>query len=204
MILKYAFKKNKMYYFEFIQKFGSLFNTQMCDLSYVYFNITLLCHNSWNVFNNFEHKIKNLVFMKKIVEKISAILLMGISVAFVSCGNNQAAISAEKYKELLNESILLIPDSLLNEEQAALKTKLVDLVYEEVEVVDNNLVLKMSREALEQQGIPSFYYDILQYQMKETTDTMKKWVEDGTLPVEHANLDSLFRKSKEQYLNGYK
>lgn len=139
--------------------------------------------------------------MKLIVKTLCTILLMSISVAFVSCGNNQATISAEKYKELSNESILLIPDSLLNEEQAALKSKLVNLVYEEVEVVDNNLVLKMSREALEQQGIPSFYYDILQYQMKETTDTMKKWVEDGTLPIEHANLDSLFRKAKRRYLN---
>lgn len=78
--------------------------------------------------------------MKLIVKTLCTILSMSIAVAFVSCGNNQAAISAEKYKELLNESILLIPDSLLNEEQATLKAKLVDLIYKEVEVVDNNLV----------------------------------------------------------------
>lgn len=132
--------------------------------------------------------------MKLIVKTLCTILSMSIAVAFVSCGNNQAAISAEKYKELLNESILLIPDSLLNEEQATLKAKLVDLIYKEVKVVDNNLVLKISREDLENQGIPSFYYDIIKYQLKETSDTMNKWVDEGSLTPEQADLDSLYRE----------
>ncbi len=132
--------------------------------------------------------------MKLIVKTLCTILSMSIAVAFVSCGNNNATITDKKYKELLNESILLIPDSLLNEEQATLKAKLVDLIYKEVEVVDNNLVLKISREDLENQGIPSFYYDIIKYQLKETSDTMNKWVDEGSLTPEQADLDSLYRE----------
>ncbi|MBE6283889.1 MAG: hypothetical protein E7098_06060 [Mediterranea massiliensis] len=137
--------------------------------------------------------------MKLIVEKISMILLVSILVTLVSCWNNNTTITDKKYKELLNESILLIPDSLLNEEQAALKTKLVDLIYKEVEVVDNNLVLKISREDLENQGIPSFYYDIIKYQLKETSDTMNKWVDEGSLTPEQADLDSLYREWRKKF-----
>ena len=137
--------------------------------------------------------------MKLIVEKSSMILLVSILVTLVSCWNNNTTITDKKYKELLNESILLIPDSLLNEEQAALKTKLVDLIYKEVEVVDNNLVLKISREDLENQGIPSFYYDIIKYQLKETSDTMNKWVDEGSLTPEQADLDSLYREWRKKF-----
>ena len=86
--------------------------------------------------------------MKLIVKTLCTILSMSIAVAFVSCGNNNATITDKKYKELLNESILLIPDSLLNEEQATLKAKLVDLIYKDLEMFETLKTQKLQKNQL--------------------------------------------------------
>lgn len=93
---------------------------------------------------------------------------------FVFCNNKQIDKTTQKpltAKDLhvkIQEDyryVNLIPDSLLTTEDRLLGIKLIKAYMENVEVVDNRLVLKLTREDLKKYNIPEPYFEILQNQL---------------------------------------
>ena len=125
------------------------------------------------------------------------VLILFIVTLFIGCNNKP--LSSDEYQELLKQTILPIPDSLLTKEQLQLKIKLLDLFNQHISVENNCQKLSIEKKHLEKEGIPTIYYDVLQYQVKETNRCIKEWIESGEFPIE-LNQDSLFN----EYLVRYK
>lgn len=132
-------------------------------------------------------------FSKSWYFTVLALLLFGCK------SGSDKIISQEKYQELLSKSYMLKPDSLLTSQDIALKIKVMDFCFNNLTISDNHQQLDVTREELESQGIPSFYYDILQYQVYETNTNIEKWIEEGTLDIDDLNLDSSFKQAKDLY-----
>ena len=132
-------------------------------------------------------------FSKSWYFTVLALLLFGCK------SDSDKIISQEKYQELLSKSYMLKPDSLLTSQDIALKIKVMDFCFNNLTISDNHQQLDVTREELESQGIPSFYYDILQYQVYETNTNIEKWIEEGTLDIDDLNLDSSFKQAKDLY-----
>lgn len=118
----------------------------------------------------------------------------------IGCIQKQSVISEEQYQEYLHQSVLVIPDSLMTNEQSLLKTKVFNIVSDRVQVRDNRLILDANRTLFKKEGIPTFYYDIIKYQIKETSDAVNRWIQEGILPYEKGNLDSLMNNYKREFI----
>ena len=90
-------------------------------------------------------------------------------------------ISKEEYQRLLSQSYLLTPDTLLTREQLSLQLKLGNFMNTYVTVENNHMKLSVPRIVLTSMGIPSFYYDILQYQIDENNAFFDNMFEEGVL-----------------------
>ena len=131
--------------------------------------------------------------MKKILIALFVVLLAG-------CNHTaNKTISHEEYQELLKQTILLIPDSLLTKEQLQLKIKVLDFMNQHTYIENNCQKLSVGKESFEKEGIPAFYYDVIQYQMKETNECAKECIESGDIPAIHLKQDSLFKEYKVRY-----
>ena len=131
--------------------------------------------------------------------------IKGVSTAlavcfFISCTQlSESNVSLKEYNDLLGQTILLLPDSVMTKEQFELKIKLLDLCYRHIYIEDNCQKLPIGKEHFEKEGIPAFYHDVIQYQIKETNECIKKWAAEGDIPAECLNQDSLFNETKERY-----
>ena len=123
----------------------------------------------------------------------SGVILVLFSLPFVmaSCHYDESVITRRQYQKYLQQSVLIIPDSLMSKEQRLLKVKINDIVCNSVIVENNRLQFTADRDCLEKEGIPSYYYDIIKYQCKETSDAVNEWIRKGALPSSQGNLDSL-------------
>ena len=90
-------------------------------------------------------------------------------------------ISKEEYQRLLSQSYLLTPDTLLTREQLSLQLKLGNFMNTYVTVENNHMKLSVPRIVLTSMGIPSFYYDILQYQIDENNAFFDNMFEEGEI-----------------------
>lgn len=90
-------------------------------------------------------------------------------------------ISKEEYQRLLSQSYLLTPDTLLTREQLSLQLKLGNFMNTYVTVENNHMKLSVPRIVLTSMGIPSFYYDIIQYQIDENNAFFDNMFEEGVL-----------------------
>lgn len=102
----------------------------------------------------------------------------------------------------MKQTILPIPDSILTNEQLGLKIKLSDIIFKEMYIEENCQKLSITKEYFERESIPSIYYDIIEYQIAETNECIKRWIaEDSILAPHLLNQDSMLRIAKEQYWN---
>lgn len=107
-------------------------------------------------------------------------------------------LSRTEYDKALKQTILIIPDSLLTCEQLELKIRLLDIIYEKVYVEDNNIKLSAEKELFKQSGIPSLYYDVINYQLEETSSAVKKWKSEQSNLL-GLDLGTLLQEAKERY-----
>ena len=126
---------------------------------------------------------------------VIAMLLLGCK------SNSEKVISEEQYKELLSQSYMLTPDSLLTPEDIALKIKVMDFLTTNITFTENHQQLPVTRQELESKGIPSFYYDILQYQVNETNAAIDRWIKEGSIAVEDLDMEALLKQAKDLYWN---
>ena len=142
-----------------------------------------------------KHFYVNKKFSRGWCYAVIAMLLLGCK------SNSEKVISEEQYKELLSQSYMLTPDSLLTPEDIALKIKVMDLFITNITFADNHQHFPVTREDLESKGIPSFYYDILQYQVYETNAAVDKWIEEGDITPEDLHLEASLKEAKDHYWN---
>ena len=126
---------------------------------------------------------------------VIALLLLGCK------SNSDKVISQKEYQELLSQSYMLKPDSLLTLDDIALKIKVMDYFMSNISFADNHQKFAVTREDLESQGIPSFYYDILQYQVYETNAAVDKWIKEGSITAGDLHLESSLKEAKDRYWN---
>lgn len=108
-------------------------------------------------------------------------------------------ISESEYKDLLQQTILVLPDSSLTTEQIELKIKLCDLLFQYTDIENNCLKLSADKSKFEQEGIPNIYYNIIKYQLKETSIGIKMLLKE--FPGKSLNIEEDLRDCKEQYWN---
>ncbi len=94
---------------------------------------------------------------------------------------------------------MLTPDSLLTKEQIAQKIRVNDYLYTYITSDNNKQKLPVSRKDIKSYGIPALYYDIIQYQIKETNSYIGKAKEEGLFTDENFNGDLLLMEAKERY-----
>ena len=129
-----------------------------------------------------------------------AYLLMLCVCALVGCSApTDKSLSASEYQELLQQTIFPLPDSSLTKEQIELQVIVLDILNKNIYVEDNCLKLSVGKEEFEKEGIPTHYHDVLQYQLKETNAGVNKWIEEGRIPANQLNVDSLLKIAKERY-----
>lgn len=128
------------------------------------------------------------------------VLILFIITLFIGCNNtSNNSLSFDEYQELLEQTILPIPDSLLTKEQLQLKIKVLDFINLHTYIENNCQKLSVGKESFEKEGIPAFYYDVILYQMKETNECVKEWIESGDIPAIHLEQDSLLKEYKVRY-----
>ena len=132
--------------------------------------------------------------------RIKSIATITLAVFLCACGSKKSLIiSQDKYQKLLSQTYLLTPDSLLTNDQIELKIKVMDFMITNLDIKDHKQVLQASRKDLEESGIPSLYYDILQYQVNETNTAIENWIKEGSITAEELHLESSFNEAKERY-----
>lgn len=132
------------------------------------------------------------------MKKILLLLIIALGVG-CTADVSKKGYSPEKFHELLEQTIFVIPDSLMTKEQLQLYVKVFDFLVQYTYVENNCMKLSVGKEVLEKEGIPAIYYDVLQYQFEENNECIKKWTEAGDVPAIHLNQDSLFKEFKVRY-----
>lgn len=115
----------------------------------------------------------------------------------INCKDNDGSL-AWKNPKTIEESVLVISDDSATIEQKMLKEKLERLVYENVDVVDNQLILKIDAGYWKEHDISPAYETIVKQSLEETNRGIKEfmkngWFEDGF------DVKSSFLRSKEEY-----
>ena len=130
-------------------------------------------------------------------------LLSFAAVLLVACSNTtNKSISHDEYQELLKQTILTTPDTLMNKEQLALYIKIYDFMWEHIYVEDNCQKLSVGKDSMEKAGIPAIYYDVITYSIAETNEAVKEWIEaDDDISDVLQKMDSLVKESKADYWN---
>ena len=130
-------------------------------------------------------------------------LLSFAAVLLVACGNTtNKVVSHDEYQELLKQTILTTPDTLMNKEQLALYIKIYDFMWEHIFVEDNCQKLSVGKDSMEKVGIPAIYYDVITYSIAETNEAVKEWIEaDDDISDVLQKMDSLVKESKTDYWN---
>ena len=126
------------------------------------------------------------------------LFFLPLCVACVQIDDNE--LSRDEYGKALKQTILIIPDSLLTCEQLELKIRLLDIIYENVYVEDNNIKLSAEKELFKQSGIPSVYYDVINYQLEEASSAVKRWKSEQSNLL-GIDLETLLQEAKERYWN---
>lgn len=124
------------------------------------------------------------------------LFFLPLCVACVQIDDNE--LSRDEYDKALKQTILIIPDSLLTCEQLELKIRLLDIIYENVYVEDNNIKLSAEKELFKQSGIPSVYYDVINYQLEEASSAVKRWKSEQSNLL-GLDLGTLLQEAKERY-----
>ena len=120
-----------------------------------------------------------------------------ITLLITSCKDNTyKTLDAVKYEKLLQQTVLVIPDSLFTEDQKQFIKELENFIYDNAYVKDNRIHLSVGRDAFKSAGIPEHYYDIISYQFNEVNDFANK--PHPEYPDYSFNLDSLLRVAKGQ------
>lgn len=128
------------------------------------------------------------------------VLLLFIIAIFIGCvKTSNKSISFEQYQELLQQTILPKPDSILTKEQLLLKIKIFDFLCEHTYVEDNCQKLSVGKDSMERAGIPAIYYDVIMYQFDETNKEVKRMIDSGEIPAIHLQMDSLMKEYKTRY-----
>lgn len=129
-----------------------------------------------------------------------SIATITLAILFSACSSKQSqTMSQEEYQKLLSQTYMLTPDSLLTNDQIELKIKVMDFMMTNVDMKDHKQVLQASRKDLEESGIPSLYYDILQYQINETNTAIENLIKEGSIRAEDLHLESSFKEAKDHY-----
>lgn len=121
---------------------------------------------------------------------------------FFGCTTNvsKKGLSSNEYKELIKQTIFVIPDSLKTKEQLQLNLKIYDFFNQYIYVENNCVKLSVGKESSTKEGIPAFYYDVIQFQLEENNECIKKMIDSGEISAIHLDMDSLV----EEYLVRYK
>ena len=131
------------------------------------------------------------------------LLSLFVMAMFAGCGvSDNKLISFDEYQELLKQTILTTPDTLMNKEQLALYIKIYDFMWEHIFVEDNCQKLSVGKDSMEKAGIPAIYYDVITYSIAETNEAVKEWIEaDDDISDVLQKMDSLVKESKADYWN---
>ena len=129
------------------------------------------------------------------------IWLLCIVALLLGCTSNTSkkGLTAEEYKELVYQTIFVIPDSLKTKEQLQLTLKVYDLLHRHVYVEDNCFILPVAKDSFEKEGIPTFYYDVLKYQLNDQNECIKRWLEEGDIPAEQLDQERGFKEYSVRY-----
>ena len=136
--------------------------------------------------------------MKKIALFIGILLFIGCT------PQNENKLSPSEYQALLEQTVLPIPDSALTAEQMEIKIKLLDICHTHICIEGNGQKLSVGKDLFEKEGLPAIYYNVLQYQIEESNEAIKKWMAEDEVFHDHfsrLNQDSLMKESKEYYWN---
>ncbi len=133
---------------------------------------------------------------------MKSIIAVFFIVLFVNCSSNSSkAISQAEYKELMEQSILLTPDSLMTNKELSLKIKVLDFLYTYVSVEDNKQIFPATREQMVEKGIPDMYYDILLYQLNENNLFVEHEEKGNTMLSKALDIENMTKVAKERYWN---
>ena len=109
--------------------------------------------------------------------------------------------SKKEYQELLSQSYMLTPDSLRTVEQLDLQLRVGDFMNSYVTVQDNHMKLSAPRIVLKSMGIPSFYYDIIQYQIDENNAFIDNLFKENAFTEDSFDVEKMLLESKTRYSN---
>lgn len=96
------------------------------------------------------------------------LILFSLILIFLSCqpssnsGGQGPVESNDSYFDPNYEYVHLIPDSLRTHEQNAMLDTLQQLIIKNMQVEDDRLVFKMTKEEFVDKGVPEEYYDLIQ------------------------------------------
>ncbi len=124
------------------------------------------------------------------------LVLCGI-LLLIHCKDNHDSL-AWKNPKTIKESVLVISDDSATIEQKMLKEKLKRLVYENVDVVNNQLVLKVEAGYWQKHDISPAYEAILKQSLEETNRGLKEFMKNGWLEDDF-DIKKSFLRSKEEY-----
>ena len=128
---------------------------------------------------------------------LSIIAVPALLIGCVTLQNQ--TVSADKYRELVSQTCLSIPESQMTPEQLSMKIKVLDYVYAHTTIKDNKQHLSATRRQLKKAGIPAVYYDILQFQYNETNSFVEREIKNGTLPAEVLDMEKMYAEAKAKY-----
>ena len=133
-------------------------------------------------------------------------LLLCLVALLLGCTSNvtKKGLTAEEYQELVSQTIFVIPDSLKTKEQLQLTVKIHDLISRHYYVEDNCVILPVAKDSFEKEGIPTFYYDVLQYQFNDQNECVKRWLKEGDIPAEHLDQERGFKEFFVRYKEVYR
>lgn len=126
--------------------------------------------------------------------------IIAVPALLIGCATlRNQTVSADKYRELVSQTCLSIPESQMTFDQMSMKIKVLDYVYANTMVKDNKQYLSVTRRQLKKAGIPAVYYDVLQFQHNETNSFVARELKNRTLPAEVLDMEKLVAEAKTRY-----
>ena len=126
--------------------------------------------------------------------------IIAVSALLIGCVTlRNQPLSADKYRELVSQTCLTIPESQMTPEQLSMKIKVLDYVYTNTMVKDNKQHLSATRRQVKKAGIPDVYYDVLRFQYNETNSFVERELNKGTISAEVLDMERMFAEAKTRY-----
>ena len=147
--------------------------------------------------NSFFTKVTGEIML--IMKKVFVIILFFASSSFFSCAENtkKSRANSEYTEDAMRQAgvFFMLPDNLRSQEQKELFSKLETALYEGCSLKNGRFEITISKEELEESGIPDIYY----YMLKRDIGNLNHMLDTVSPPYSELVVES-WSNSCEEYL----